>query len=118
MNDASLSMVVVPLKGLKTFEAFLEVFLHRAERLFIEAGGSLEVRNQTVIVLRRSDRQLIGTMNDARLNACAEIEGQSLEREAIDWNQVEDRLNETPFSMTGYVLPSIELARVLGSGLH
>jgi len=106
------------LKGLKTFEKFLEVFLPRTERLFTEAGGSLETRNQTVIVLRRSDRQLIGSMNDARLHACEEIEGQWSEKGSIAWDQVEDRLNEIPFSATDYVLPKIELARVLASPLY
>ena len=118
MNDASLSMVVVPLKGVKTFEAFLELFLHRAARLFSEAGGTLEIRNQTVVVLRRTDRQLIGTMNDARLHACAEIEGQWSETGSIGLDQVEERLNEIPFSATDYVPPKIELARVLSSPLY
>jgi len=118
MNYASLSMVVVPLKGVKTFEAFLELFLHRAARLFSEAGGTLEIRNQTVVVLRRTDRQLIGTMNDARLHACAEIEGQWSETGSIGLDQVEERLNEIPFSATDYVPPKIELARVLSSPLY
>lgn len=118
MNDASLSMVVIPLKGVKTLEKFLEIFLPQAARLFTEAGGSLEIRNQTVIVLRRSDRQLIGSMNDARLHARDEIIGQRLERESVDWDLLEDLLNEIPFSATDYVPPKIELVRVLASGLY
>jgi len=70
MNDASFSIVVIPLKGL-TFEKFLPIFLQRAARLFIQAGGSLETQNQTVVILRRTDRSLIGSMNGAKLEACS-----------------------------------------------
>jgi hypothetical protein len=86
--------------------------------LFIQAGGSLETRNQTVIVLRRSDRKLIGSMNDARLHARDAIEGQWLEKEAIAWDEVEDYLNEIPFSANDYILPKDELVRVLASPLY
>jgi hypothetical protein len=116
MNDASFSIVVIPLKGL-TFETFLQVFLQRAARLFIQAGGVLETQNQTVVVLRRTDRSLIGSMNSAKQDALYEIQAQ-LENEMIDWDQVEDRLNEIPFSAIGYSSPKQELVRVLDSPLY
>lgn len=118
MNDASLSMVVVPLKGVRTFEQFLPAFLERAARVFKAAGGFLETRNQTVIVLRRSDRQLIGTMNDARRHARYEIEYRRAQDADVDWDAVEDELNQVPFSATDYVPPKEELARVLASLFH
>jgi hypothetical protein len=118
MNDASLSMVVVPLKGVRTFEQFFPAFLERAARLFKAAGGFLETQNQTVIVLRRSDQQLIGTMNDARRHACHEIENGRSQNGQVDWDAVEDELNQIPFSATDYILPKEELARVLASPFH
>jgi hypothetical protein len=117
MNDASFSVVVVPLKGLKTFDQFLEVFLPRAARLFIQAGSSFETRNRTVIVLRRTDRSLIGSMNGAKREARYEIESHFANDE-IDWNQVEDHLNQIPFSAIGYNSPKDELVRVLASELY
>lgn len=101
--------------GLKTIEKLLEVFLRRAARLFIEAGGSLDTRNQTIIVLRRTDRDLIHAMNGARLRAWHEIKRQWDERGVIAWDEVEDRLNKIPFSANDYVLPKHGLARVLAS---
>jgi len=118
MNDASLSMVVVPLKGVRTFEQFLPAFLERAARVFKAAGGFLETRNQTVIVLRRSDRQLIGTMNDARRHTCHEIEYRWSQDGQVDWDEVEDELNQIPFSAIDYALPKEELPRVLDSPFH
>lgn len=116
MNDASFSIVVMPLKGL-TYETFLQAFLQRAARLFIQAGGSLETQNQTVVVMRRTDRSLIGSMNAAKHDAHYEIQSR-LENDVIDWNQVEDRLNQTPFSALGYNSPKDELVRVLASPLY
>lgn len=116
MNDASFSIVVVPLKGM-TFETFLPAFLQRAARLFIQAGGLLEAQNQNVVVLRRTDRSLIGSMNSAKHDARYEIEAH-FENDEIDWNQVEDRLNEIPFSAIGYNSPKAELVRVLASPLY
>jgi hypothetical protein len=118
MNDASLSIVVVPLKGVRTFEQFLPAFLERAARLFKAAGGFLETRNQTVIVLRRTDQQLIGTMNDAQRNARYEIEYRRAQDAGVDWDAVEDELNQIPFSAIDYILPNDELARVLASPFH
>jgi len=64
MNDASLSMAVVPLKGVKTFDQLLPAFLERTDRSFKATGGSLERRNQTIIALRRSGWRLIGPVNE------------------------------------------------------
>jgi hypothetical protein len=66
--------------------------------LFIQAGGSLETRNQTVIILRRSDRRLIGSMNGARLHARDEVECQWSEKRLVAWDVLEDHLNEIPLS--------------------
>lgn len=112
MNDTSLSMVAVPLKDIRTFEQFLPVFLHRAARIFKEAGGTLDPASQTVMILRRSDRSLIGTMNEAREHARIEIahlHGQ------LDWNRVEDQLNGLIFSRIEYHTPRETLVRALNA---
>ena len=51
-------------------------------------------------------------MNAAKHDAHYEIQSH-LENDVIDWNQVEDRLNQIPFSALGYNAPKDELVRVL-----
>jgi hypothetical protein len=115
MNDTTLSMVVLPLKGVRSFDQFLGVFLRRAARIFEEAGGVLDTQTQTIIVLRRSDRSVIGTMNEAREHARLEIEHLN---EHSDWNKVEDRLNGLLFSRNEYHPPREALSRALKSPLY
>ena len=56
-------------------------------------------------------------MNAAKQDARYEIQAH-LENEAIDWEKVEDRLNQIPFSAIGYNSPKDELVRVLASPLY
>ena len=114
MNDASLAMVVIPLKGITTFDQLLGIFFQRAARLFADAGGVLETGNQTVIVLRRSDRSMIGTMNAAKEHARFAIE---VALEEIEWDKLEDRLNGRPFATLDYACPKDELPRAISSPL-
>lgn len=113
MNDASLTTVIVPLKSIRKFEEFIAAFLKRAAARFADQGGQLDSGNQTLIVLSRSDRSLIGTMNEARfiLGNCISdgLEG----GDDIDWDRVEGYMNEVIYSRIEYDRPSDRLRKLL-----
>ena len=58
------------------------------------------------------------SVNDARLHARDEIEGQWSEKGVIVWDELEDHLNGIPYSAIDHNLPKDELVRVLASPLH
>ena len=63
MNDATLYALIIPSKGLTTFAALLKVLLPVISDLWAKHGGSFDPDNQSVIVLPRTNRSLIGSMN-------------------------------------------------------
>jgi len=66
MNDTSLSTIIFPLKGIRNFEVFLPQMMARVAELFGKHGKGFDGSNQTVVILPRSNRSIIGTMNDAK----------------------------------------------------
>lgn len=113
MNDASLTTVTVPLKGIRTFGEFVATFLKRAAARFADQGGQLDSENQTVIVLSRSDRRLIGTMNEAKFIIGRSISDDLENGDDIDWDRTERYMNEVIYSRIDYDQPQERLRKLL-----
>jgi len=113
MNDASLSTIIIPLKGVRNFEVFLPLVLARVAAFLAKHGAAFDTCNQSVIILPRSNRSLIGTMNEAKFLIQDSVEHKLTLAGDIDWDALESRLNETPYSRIGYATPDKRLRELL-----
>ena len=113
MNDASLSSIIIPLKGVKTFEVFLPLMFEREAKLFGKHGLSFDASNQQVIIVPRSNRSLIGTMNEAKLLIQDSVYCDCDHVGVIDCESLEHSLNETPYSRIGYDTPDMRLQKMI-----
>jgi len=113
MNDASLTTLIFPLKGIRKFEGFIASFLKRAAVRFADQGGQLDSENQTVIVLSRSDRSLIGTMNEAKFMIDNCVSDAPENGSDVDWDRIEQYMNEVIYSRIDYDQPQERLRKLL-----
>jgi hypothetical protein len=115
MNDATLFAILLPAKGLTSLDAFLRVFLPKVQRVWHRCGASFDASNQEIIVLKRANRSLVGSMNDAiqtlKFHHEATRDGHSGNSPA----KLEARLNQTPYKALRYESPDRLLPRALGS---
>jgi len=92
---------------------FLPLMLARVAGLFGKHGLPFDASNQTVMILPRSNKSLIGAMNEAKLiirDRCSYDMGHVGE---INWQDLEKELNETPYSRIGMDTPDIRLKKLL-----
>jgi len=112
-HDATLFTFLVPLEGIRSFEPFVTQFLERVAAIWSSFGASFDPQNQNVVALKRSNRSLIGSMNEAKWL----MEGvviQSLESVgSVDWAVVEHQMNAVPYSVLKYARPFDELRKSL-----
>ena len=66
MHDVSLATIIVPLRAVCRFDEFLPRFLDRIGPLYQSVDGSINPANQSILVLRRTNRRLIGSMNNTK----------------------------------------------------
>ena len=105
MHDVSLATIVVPLGGIRRFDDLLPHFLEQMASLFQSVGGSINPANQNVLVLRRSNRRLIGSMNNVKQLIGFTIADQRQAGESINWIEAQTFVNQTPFSVIGFTTP-------------
>jgi hypothetical protein len=105
MNDLTLKTIVLPLKGVKCFDQFLPVFLQRVAVVMNRRREIVNTQNLTVMVMGRSNRRLIGSMNEAKLMIREEAEAQRLSNEKPDYFALELAINDCPFSILKYRTP-------------
>jgi len=110
MNDATLYMIILPATGLKGFPALWVVLLERIYELWRRHGAELDPANHTVVALNRTNRSLIGSMNDA-INLMRFRKGDA---EELDLPELERLSNTTPYKANGYEHPERLLAVALG----
>ena len=113
IGDESLSSIIIPLKGVKTFEVFLPLMFEREAKLFGKHGLSFDASNQQVIIVPRSNRSLIGTMNEAKLLIQDSVYCDCDHVGVIDCESLEHSLNETPYSRIGYDTPDMRLQKMI-----
>ena len=116
MHDASLATIIVPLNGVRSFEMFLLIFLRRVAEMLGSLGRIFDPANQSVVVLRRNNRSLIGSMNNVKELIDFTVFDQMEKGVPIDWNEAEHFINHTPFSMIDYEMPMKKLASLIADG--
>jgi len=109
MHDATLYTLVIPAKGVKSFGDLWRLLLGRIAETWREHGEEFDPENQTVMVLPRTDRSRIGSMNDAilmfRWHRSAVMD--------IGLEELEERSNRTPYKAIDYKQPKELLSRML-----
>ena len=115
MHDASLWPILFEVKGVTKLEDLLPLFLERVMDLFRAHEHVFDAKNQSLIFLPRSNRSLIGSMNDAinTLKFHAQ-DFQSMGKTNI-WLGLEAFIVKTPFSAIDYQSPLDRLRELLAS---
>ena len=104
-HDATLFTFLVPLEGIRSFEPFVTQFLERVAAIWSSFGASFDPQNQNVVALKRSNRSLIGSMNDAKW-LLENVMIQSRESgDPVNWAEIEHHMNEVPYSVLKYRRP-------------
>ena len=117
MNDATLYAIIIPAKGLTTLPALLKALLPLISDLWARHGASFDADNQTVIVLPRTNRSLIGSMNDALKCLRFFCDVTEFSGTPFDLSRLEARLNDTLYKAINHDRPSRLLPKLLeGAG--
>jgi hypothetical protein len=90
--------------------------LGRIAEVWMKHGAEFDPANQTVMVLPRTNRSLIGSMNDAVALIRFYESFANAERVELDLADMENRSNMTPYKALGFEQPDRLLARMLGAG--
>jgi hypothetical protein len=113
MNDATLWTVLIPAKGITTLQAILTALLDRIAKTWASHGAVFDPSNQSVLFFPRSNRRLIGSMNDAVTATHFFFRRASDRGQPVNWNDAENRLNDTPYKVLEYDRPKEMLAKML-----
>ena len=113
MNDASLYTILIPAKGLTSLEAFLKAFLPRVADAWQQFGAEFDSQNQEFVVLKRANRSLIGSMNDAIQAAKFHHYYAQQKHEGYGDMDIETRLNMVLYKALAYETPSRLLQKLL-----
>ena len=116
MNDASLYTILMPARGLTSIGSFLKVFLPRVAEVWHQHHAEFDIKNQEVIVLKRTNRSLIGSMNDAILATKFHYGYTPDEPNRFGPTSIEERLNMVPYKAIQYAAPFELLSKLLGKG--
>ena len=98
MHDASLWPIILPLAGCKRYEDFLQALLLHIEASYLSVGGRFDRSNLTVIATKRSNRSVIGSMNEAKFLLGHHVGGMMDASGEVDWAAARDQLAQTPFT--------------------
>ena len=113
MHNDSLATVIIPLRGIRRFEEFLPLFSRKVNQLLKTFGASIDEANQNVLVLRRTNRPVIGSLNDAKQLIEFGVIEQLDNREPLGWDKAAEFINHTPFSLIDQRTPSEALANLI-----
>ena len=114
MHDASLWPIVLPLAGCKRYENFLQALLFHIEASYLSVGGRFDRTNLIVITAKRSNRSIIGSMNEAKFLLGHLVGGMMEASGAVDWAAARDQLAQTPFTAVEGHFPDKRFARLAG----
>jgi hypothetical protein len=116
MNDASLYTLLMPARGLTSIDSFLKEFLPRVAEVWQRYDATFDARNQEVIVLKRTNRSLIGSMNDAIHATKFHYSYTRNETHSFGPTTIEERLNMVPYKAIQYSAPFQLLPKLLAEG--
>jgi hypothetical protein len=106
MHDASQWPILMPIESCVTYEAFVQTLMIFMSGNYMSFHKPFDHDNQEIILTRRTNRTLIGYMNEAK--RCAELKAiMHLEnRQSINWSEITDSLITTPYnSKDGFFIP-------------
>jgi hypothetical protein len=104
MHDASLWPIILPLEGCRCYEDFLPLLLVHVEASYLAVGGYFDRTNLAVVATRRSNRSIIGSMNEARSLLAHYVAAMMQRSVEVDWNAASCELAQTPFfAVKGYL---------------
>lgn len=113
MNDATLWSILIPATGLTTQEQLLPVFLERVAEVWRAHGAEFDPLNQQLAFFSRSNRSLIGSMNEAIFHIRCQEEMAREGKRPVDWTEMETRLNRMPYGAMKSAFPREMLAAAL-----
>jgi hypothetical protein len=110
MNDANLWSTIVPMEKFMTLDRLLTKFLARTAEVWARHGAPFDAANQSLYFLKRSNRSLVGSMNEAihLIHAVSHDEGANL-----SWPRMEEQLNRMLYSALNYHSPDRVMQRML-----
>jgi hypothetical protein len=112
MNDATLYTLLIPAKGVKSFEEIWMRLVAEVFEIWTEHGGKFDPNNQTVMVVKRTDRSLVAVMNQV----IQSIRWQwAIHGDDLDLLEVQTHQNYTPMATLGFKFPSEELGEHLNA---
>jgi hypothetical protein len=113
MNDATLWSMIVPATGVTSLADILRIFLDQVADVWGSHGAAFDPSNQDVLFFSRSNRSLIGSMNDAASMMRYAEELAREEKTPADWDEVEGHLNRTTYKAIGRARPRDLMAELL-----
>jgi hypothetical protein len=113
MHDASLWPIILPLPGSKSYEDFLQALLFHIEASYFSVGGYFDRSNLTVIATKRSNRSIIGSMNEARFLLGHYVGARMNDSGEVDWAAARDQLAQTPFTAVEGHFPDKRFAQLV-----
>jgi hypothetical protein len=116
MNDASLYTILMPARGLTSIDSFLKAFLPRVAEVWHRFNAEFDAQHQDVIVLKRTNRSLIGSMSDAIQATKFHFEYTRNATFSLGPTTIEERLNMVPYKALQYSAPFELLPKLLGKG--
>jgi hypothetical protein len=106
MHDASQWPLLIPIESCVTYEAFIQTLIIFISGNYMSFNKPFDPTNQDIIVTRRTNRTLIGYMNDAKRCAALNAILQLNKHGAINWSEITDSLAKTPYnSKDGFFIP-------------
>lgn len=106
MHDASQWPLLIPIKSCGTYEKFIGVLLVSMAGSYQAIDEPFDHENQEIIITRRTNRSLIGYMNDAKRCADAMATMQLGSEGTIHWGKITHSLEGTPYhSKDGFIIP-------------
>ena len=118
MHDASLWPIIIPLDGCKSYETFLPTLLFHVEASYLAVGGRFDRTNLTVVATRRSNRSIIGSMNEAKRHLAYNVVAMKQRLGHVDWMALASQLAETPFFAVKGYLPGKRFAELAAETQH
>ena len=106
MHDASQWPILIPVEGCQTYEEFIGLLMIMLAGNYEAFNKPFDHKNQEILLTRRTNRTLIGYMNDAK--RCADtMAGIQLESDGmINWSQITLSLADMPYnSKDGFFTP-------------